>query len=107
MNLLNYNHGISSLFILSIRFYQKNIIPILFLTAALIAPAFLIGFAGWGEPESVVFFLSSSSVRLIVERGLCIEIGGLAVTLRCYLHLSYDLTDIRIGFAHSMDHHRF
>ena len=30
MNLLNYNHGISSLFILSIRFYQKNIIPILF-----------------------------------------------------------------------------
>lgn len=58
MNLLNYNHGISSLFILSIRFYQKNIIPILFLTVALIAPAFLIGFAGWGEPESVVFFLS-------------------------------------------------
>ena len=58
MNLLNYNHSISSLFILSIRFYQKNIIPILFLTAALIAPAFLIGFAGWGEPESVVFFLS-------------------------------------------------
>ena len=58
MNLLNYNHSISSLFILSVRFYQKNIIPILFLTAALIVPALLIGFAGWSEPESIVFFLS-------------------------------------------------
>ncbi len=58
MNLLNYNHGISSLFILSIRFYQKNIIPILFLTAALIAPAFLIDFAGWSGLAEIVFFLS-------------------------------------------------
>ena len=74
MNLLNYNHGISSLFILSIRFYQKNIIPILFLTAALIAPAFLIGFAGWGEPESVVFFLS---VRLL-EGAITLGVIGTA-----------------------------
>ena len=58
MNLLNYNHSISSIFILSVKFYQKNIIPILFLTAALVAPAFLIGFIGWSEPESIVFFLS-------------------------------------------------
>ncbi len=58
MNLLNYNHGISSLFILSIRFYKKNLIPILFLTAALIAPSFLFGFAGWSKTESIVFFLS-------------------------------------------------
>ena len=40
------------------RLYQKNIIPILFLTATLIAPAFLIGFAEWGETESILFFLS-------------------------------------------------
>jgi len=57
MNLLNYNHSIPSLFILSGRLYQKNFIPILFLTAILIAPAFLIGFANWGETESIFFFL--------------------------------------------------
>ena len=58
MNLLNYSHSIPSLFIMSGRLYQKNIIPILFLTATLIAPAFLIGFAEWGETESILFFLS-------------------------------------------------
>ena len=58
MNLLNYSHSIPSLFIMSGRLYQKNIIPILFLTATLIAPAFLIGFAEWGEAESILFFLS-------------------------------------------------
>ena len=58
MNLLNYSHSIPSLFIMSGRLYQKNIIPILFLTATLITPAFLIGFAEWGEAESILFFLS-------------------------------------------------
>ena len=60
MNLLTYNHTISSLFILSGRLYQKNIIPILILTAVLIAPAFLIGFAGMSEVESIVFFMDIS-----------------------------------------------
>ncbi|MBC8260039.1 MAG: hypothetical protein H8E38_13575 [SAR324 cluster bacterium] len=58
MNLLNFKHSIPSLFILSLRIYQKNILAILFLTAALIAPAFVMSIAGWGETESIVFFLS-------------------------------------------------
>ena len=72
MNLLTYNHTISSLFILSGRLYQKNIIPILILTAVLIAPAFLIGFAGMSEIESIVFFLS---VR-VLEAGVTLGIIG-------------------------------
>ena len=58
MNLLNFNHSLSSLFVLSFRIYKKNFISILFLTVALVAPAFFMGFAGWGETESIVFFLS-------------------------------------------------
>ena len=58
MNLLTYNHTITSLFVLSGRLYQKNIIPILILTAMLIGPAFMIGFAGMSEVESIVFSLS-------------------------------------------------
>ena len=74
MNLLTYNHTISSLFVLSGRLYQKNIIPILILTAVLIAPAFLIGFAGMSEVESIVFFLS---VR-VLEAGITLGIIGTA-----------------------------
>ena len=74
MNLLAYNHTITSLFILSGRLYQKNIIPILILTAVLIAPAFLIGFAGMSEVESIVFFIS---VR-VLEAGITLGIIGTA-----------------------------
>ena len=74
MNLLTYNHTISSLFVLSGRLYQKNIIPILILTAVLIAPAFLIGFAGMSEVESILFFLS---VR-VLEAGITLGIIGTA-----------------------------
>ena len=74
MNLLTYNHTIPSLFVLSGRLYQKNIIPILILTAVLIAPAFLIGFAGMSEVESIVFFLS---VR-VLEAGITLGIIGTA-----------------------------
>jgi len=74
MNLLTYNHTISSLFILSGRLYQKNIIPILILTAILIAPAFLLGFTGMSEVESIVFFLS---VR-VLEAGITLGIIGTA-----------------------------
>jgi len=74
MNLLTYNHTISSLFILSGRLYQKNIIPILILTAVLIAPACLIGIAGMSEVESIVFFLS---VR-VLEAGITLGIIGTA-----------------------------
>ena len=74
MNLLTFNHTISSLFVLSGRLYQKNIIPILILTAVLIAPAFLIGFAGMSEVESIVFFLS---VR-VLEAGITLGIIGTA-----------------------------
>ena len=58
MNLLYFNHSIQSLFVLSFRIYQKNFISILFLTAALMAPAFFIGIGGWGQTESIIFFLS-------------------------------------------------
>jgi len=74
MNLLSYNHNISSLFILSGRLYRKNIIPIMFLTAVLVAPAFLIGYAGMSEVESIVFFLS---IR-VLEAGITLGIIGIA-----------------------------
>ena len=84
MNLLTYNHTISSLFVLSARLYQKNIVPILVLTAVLIAPAFLIGFAGMSEFESIVFFLS---VR-VLEAGITLGIIGTAFG-RFSPHLEY------------------
>jgi len=74
MNLLNYNHSTKSLFILSARIYQKNFISILFLTVVLVAPSFLIGFAGWGETESIIFFLS---VHLL-EGAITLGVIGLA-----------------------------
>ena len=74
MNILTYNHTISSLFVLSGRLYQKNIIPILILTAVLIGPAFLIGIAGMSEVESILFFLS---VR-VLEAGITLGIIGTA-----------------------------
>ena len=74
MNLLNFNHSIPSLFILSGKIYQKNLLSILFLTAALMAPAFLMGFAGWGETESIVFFLA---VHLL-EAAITLGVIGLA-----------------------------
>ena len=74
MNLLNFSHNILSLFVLSFRIYQKNFISILFLTATLMAPAFFMGFAGWGETESIVFFLS---VHLL-EGAITLGVIGLA-----------------------------
>ena len=74
MNLLNFSHSIQSLFVLSFRIYQKNFISILFLTSALVAPAFFMGFAGWGETESIVFFLS---VHLL-EGAITLGVIGLA-----------------------------
>ena len=74
MNLLTFNHTISSLFVLSARLYQKNIVPILILTAVLIAPGFLIGLAGMSEVESIIFFLS---VR-VLEAGITLGIIGTA-----------------------------
>ena len=70
MNLLNFNHSISSLFILSAKFYQKNIIPILLLTAFFVAPAFVIGLLGWSEPESIVFFLSVHLLEAAITLGV-------------------------------------
>ena len=74
MNLLIFSHSIPSLFVLSFRIYQKNFISILFLTSAIVAPAFFMGFAGWGETESIVFFLS---VHLL-EGAIALGVIGLA-----------------------------
>ncbi|MEE2600613.1 MAG: hypothetical protein VYD83_09275 [SAR324 cluster bacterium] len=70
MNLLSFNHSLSSLFVLSFRIYKKNFISILFLTAALVAPAFFMGFAGWGEAESIVFFLSVHMLEAAITLGV-------------------------------------
>ena len=70
MNLLNFNHSLSSLFVLSFRIYKKNFISILFLTVALVAPAFFMGFAGWGETESIVFFLSVHMLEAAITLGV-------------------------------------
>jgi len=70
MNLLNFNHSIPSLFVLSFRVYQKNFIPIIFLTSILMTPAFLIGIAGWGETESIIFFLSAHLLEGAVTLGI-------------------------------------
>jgi len=74
MNLFTYNHTISSIFVLSGRLYQNNIIPILILTAVLIAPSYLIGFAGMSKVEPIVFALS---VR-VLEAGITMGIIGTA-----------------------------
>ena len=72
MNLLNYNHNITSLFILSLRIYKKNFIPILFLTIVMMTPAFILSIAGWGQTESIVFFISAH----ILEGAICLGIIG-------------------------------
>ena len=72
MNLLNYNHNITSLFILSLRIYKKNFIPILFLTLVMMTPAFILSIAGWGQTESIVFFISAH----ILEGAICLGIIG-------------------------------
>lgn len=72
MNLLNYNHNIASLFILSLRIYKKNFIPILFLTIVLMTPAFILSIVGWGQTESIVFFISAH----ILEGAICLGIIG-------------------------------
>jgi NADH:ubiquinone oxidoreductase subunit K len=56
--------------IVSGRLYQKNIIPILILTSVIIAPAFLLGFAGFSEVESIVFFLSVRVLEAAVTLGI-------------------------------------
>ena len=88
MNLLNYNHSISSLFILSFRVYQRNFVSILFLTAVLMAPAFLIGIAGWGESESIIFFLSAHILEGAITLGIIgTTFGGFFPSLgilRCF-----------------------
>ena len=72
MNLLDYNHNINSLFLLSFRVYKKNFISILFLTLILMTPAFLLSIAGWGQTESIVFFISAH----ILEGAICLGIIG-------------------------------
>ena len=74
MNLLKFNHNITSLFLISYRIYQKNFTSILLLTAVLVSPAFIIGLAGWAQAESIIFFLS---VHLL-EAAIALGIIGLA-----------------------------
>ena len=75
MNLLNYNHSIPSLLILSGRIYQKNFISILFLTAALVAPAFFIGIGGWAKTEGIVLTIA---VNFLLKAAITLGVIGLA-----------------------------
>lgn len=74
MNLLNFNHSITSLFVLSFRVYQKNFISILFLTSTIMLPAFIIGILDWSKTESIIFFLSAH----LLEGAITLGIIGIA-----------------------------
>ncbi len=74
MNLLNFNHSIPSIFIISFRVYKKYFVSILFLTIILMGPAFLLGISGWSETESIIFFLSAH----ILEGAICLGVIGTA-----------------------------
>ena len=75
MNLLNFSHSIPSLFVLSGKIYQKNFISILFLTAALVAPAFFIGIGGWAKTEGIVLTIA---VYFLLKAAITLGVIGLA-----------------------------
>ena len=58
MNLFTYPHTVTTLFKLSFKLFQKNLLGMLMLTVVLLAPSLIVGLAQWFETESVVFFIS-------------------------------------------------
>ena len=55
MNLFTYPHTVTTLFKLSFKLFQKNLLGMLMLTVVLLAPSLVVGLAQWFETESVVF----------------------------------------------------
>ncbi len=58
MNLFTYPHTVTTLFKLSFKLFQKNLLGMLMLTVVFLAPSLVVGLAQWFGTESVVFFIS-------------------------------------------------
>ena len=70
MNLLTYPHTLFTLFKLSWKLFQKNLVGMLVLTVVLLAPSLVVGLAKWFETESVVFFLSMRVLESAMALGV-------------------------------------
>ena len=70
MNLLTYPHTLFTLFKLSLKLFQKNLVGMLVLTVVLLAPSLVVGLAKWFETESVVFFLSMRVLESAMSLGV-------------------------------------
>ena len=51
MNLFTYPHTVTTLFKLSFKLFQKNLLGMLMLTVVLLAPSLIVGLAQWFETE--------------------------------------------------------
>ena len=49
MNLFTYPHTLTTLFKLSFKLFQKNLLGMLMLTVVLLAPSLIVGLAQWFE----------------------------------------------------------
>ena len=70
MNLFTYPHTVTTLFKLSFKLFQKNLLGMLMLTVVLLAPSLVVGLAQWFETESVVFFISMRVLESAMALGL-------------------------------------
>ena len=70
MNLFTYPHTVTTLFKLSLKLFQKNLLGMLMLTVVLLAPSLIVGLAQWFETESVVFFLSMRVLESAMALGV-------------------------------------
>ena len=70
MNLFTYPHTVTTLFKLSFKLFQKNLLGMLMLTVVLLAPSLIVGLAQWFETESVVFFISMRVLESAMALGM-------------------------------------
>ena len=70
MNLFTYPHTVTTLFKLSFKLFQKNLLGMLMLTVVLLAPSLVVGLAQWFETESVVFFISMRVLESAMALGM-------------------------------------
>ena len=70
MNLLNYPHTLFTLFKLSWKLFQKNLVGMLVLTVVLLAPSLVLGFMKWEQVGNIVFFLSMKVLESAMALGV-------------------------------------
>ena len=70
MNLFTYPHTVTTLFKLSFKLFQKNLLGMLMLTVVLLTPSLIVGLAQWFETESVVFFISMRVLESAMALGM-------------------------------------